>query len=128
MRIGPILAVFPFDQWWFWTAAAGFSIAVGVAVFLLARPKKPVLRPIEDGAIQTFIRHLGGIDNLTDAAKDGARLRFGVRSVEACDLNALRDDGAMGVFVSGNNIKFMLTSDADRLVETVRSAKRGEAQ
>ncbi len=128
MLFGRLAAVFPFDQWWLWTAAACFSLAVGTAVFLLVRPKKTGLRPIEDGMVQTMIRHLGGIGNLIEAAKDGARLRFTVQSVDACDLNALRDDGAMGVFVSGNNVKFMITSDADRLVETIRSAKRGDSQ
>jgi phosphotransferase system IIB component len=128
MLYGRFSAAFPFDQWWFWVAAVLFSLAVGIAVFFLIRPKKAIRRPIEDATIQTLIAHLGGIANVTEADKDGARLRFTVRSVEACNLGALRDHGAMGVFVSGNNVKFMLPSESDRLVETIRSAKRGEPQ
>jgi len=121
-----LLGESPFTQWYFWVLAVLGSAAIGVLVFWLIRPKKTVIRPIDDLVIDATIVRLGGIANLLQADKDGARLKFTVKNVDHCDLAALRDNGAMGVFVSGNVVKFMLTSDADRLISRIKEQKSEE--
>jgi phosphotransferase system IIB component len=116
----------PFSLWYFWVLAVLGSGAVGVLFFFLIRPKKPILRPVNDAFIDSTILRLGGMDNLLRADQDGARLKFTVKNLDHCDLNALRDNGAMGIFVSGNVVKFMLTTDADKLISRIQEHLAGE--
>lgn len=109
-------------------AFLGFAgIGIGI-IFLLRRKKTPISRPVDETGIVTMVKNLGGIGNILEASRDGARLKFAVRNVDECDLSALRDGGALGIFVSGNAVKFMLTADSDRLVDRINAMKKGETQ
>lgn len=102
---------------------AGLGIVI---VFLLLRTRRPVSRPVDESGMETMIKNLGGLENITGVSLDGARLKFTVRNVDRCDLPALRGGGALGIFVSGNAVKFMLTADSDRVVDRINAMKKGE--
>lgn len=115
---------------WSWLILLGFLAALaglGALILILLRRRKPsVSRPVDESAIDAVVSRLGGIGNILEASLDGARLKFTVRNVDACDLTALRGGGALGIFVSGNAVKFMLTGDSDRVVDRIHAMKKGE--
>jgi phosphotransferase system IIB component len=101
-------------------------VVAGILLFLIFRPKKPKVRAVSDAVIEGIIRNLGGIGNITHAAQDGARLKFTIVDLDKCHLNEIREQGAVGVFVSGNAVKFMLASNADHLIGRINELKEGE--
>ncbi len=115
---------------WSWLIVLGSVVILAgsgaLILILLRRKKTPVSRPVDESAIDALVSRLGGIGNILEASLDGARLKFTVRNVDACDLTGLRCGGALGIFVSGNAVKFMLTGDSDRVVDRSHAMKKGE--
>lgn len=99
-------------------------IAVIVVVFIAYKYKTTKIKPMSEEAIQYCLEHLGGMDNILLADHDGSRIRFQVKQVSKCDLVAIKDLGALGIFVSGNNIKMMFPFDAMALLTTIQTAKK----
>ncbi len=99
-------------------------VAVIVVLFIAYKYKTTKIQPMSEEAIQYCLEHLGGMDNIILADHDGARIRFQVKQVSKCDLVAIKDLGALGIFVSGNNIKMMFPFDAMALLTTIQTAKR----
>lgn len=121
------LAVIPlFQSWIFWVVCALGSALLGFLVAFVFVRKKPKIRPVSDETINGLIRCLGGIENIKSAVLDGARIKFSVVDVDRCDLNEIRNLGAVSVFVSGNAVKFMHTNNADHLIEHINQLKKGE--
>lgn len=127
MRISVPAAALSAYGWLIVGFAALGVVALGILIlFLLRGKRRPVSRPVDVAGIETMVKNLGGIENITGASLDGARLKFTVQNVDRCDLAALRGGGALGIFVSGNAVKFMLTTDSDRVVDRINAMKKGE--
>lgn len=110
------------------------GIAIGVIALLLILiaiikskgNKKSIQTPIDQKSIDEFILHLGGINNILSASKDGARLSFKVRMMNQCNLNVVKASGALGIFVTGTTIKLMLPYDATPLILYINQLLKGE--
>lgn len=115
-----------FQSWLFWVLAILGSCIIGIVIAFVLLPKKQKIRPVSDETIAGIIKNLGGIQNIKDVAQDGARIKFVIHDLDQCNLNEIRLLGAVGVFVSGNAVKFMLVNNADRLIEEIHLLKKGE--
>lgn len=115
-----------FESWIFWVAAILGSCIIGFVIAFVLLPKKQKIRPLSDETIAGILKNLGGVENIKDVAIDGARIKFVIHNLDLCNLNEIRNLGAVGVFVSGNAVKFMLTNNADHLIEEIQLLKKGE--
>ena len=119
-------------------AISSYYIYIGIAIGVVAlffiilsiynskkRPKKTLIL-IDDKTINDMILHLGGIGNIVQASKDGARLSFKVRSTSKCNLTVIKESGALGIFVTGTTIKMMFPYDATPLIQYINQLLRGE--
>ena len=112
-------------QWYYWALLCVVLTGLSVIVFLVLKKKHPKIRTISDELIDDLLKHLGGIDNIAAATQDGARLKFTIVDVDRCQLDQIRNLGAVGIFVSGNQVKFMLPSNAERLIHHINELKKG---
>jgi phosphotransferase system IIB component len=107
-----------------WVALIFGLVAVIVFIFIAFKYKKTEIKPMSQDAIEYVITSLGGNSNLVSADSDGQRLRFTVKNVSSCDLVAIKDLGASGIFVSGNQVKLMFPFDATQLIISIQQLKK----
>lgn len=105
-------------------------VALGIAIFIgaylayrLLFSKKARLPELTQEEINAYLATLGGIDNIKSVQHDGSRLRFEVKNLKLCDYQGLKNLGAAGIFVSGQQVKFMLKDKAQALKAGIDSIK-----
>jgi phosphotransferase system IIB component len=105
-------------------------VALGIAIFIgvylayrLLFSKKARLPELTQEETDAYLATLGGIDNIKSVQLDGSRLRFEVRNLKLCDYQGLKNLGAAGIFVSGQQVKFMLKDKAQALKTGIDSIK-----
>jgi len=74
---------------------------------------------------EKVVENLGGIVNIVTASLDGSRVKFQIKDIEVTKLDAFKEIGATGVFISGNNVKMVLPFNAQTLVDKINSDKSG---
>jgi phosphotransferase system IIB component len=112
---------------YFWIVALILVFITVLVVYLVYfKVKKGEIIPMSEEAIAYVINHLGGMENIIGAGIDGGRLRFIVKQLNRCDLVAIKDLGALGVFVAGNTIKLMFPFDATALIEKINEGRKGD--
>jgi phosphotransferase system IIB component len=112
------------DTWVFYLIVGAVVISAGVGVFFILRKPAVKTKVLSNEIIEEIIRNLGGIPNISKVSQDGARMKFEVADVNLCHLDDLRLNGAVGVFVSGHAVKFILANKADRLIEQISEMKK----
>lgn len=109
----------------FWWPVILFIVAVIIIVRIaLLKPQK---KGEVDGTylIDEILRNLGGIENLTDINLDGSRLKFSLKEIELANLQAFKEIGATGVFISGKNVKMVLPYNMENIVVKIKSDLNG---
>lgn len=109
----------------FWWPVILFIVAVIIIVRIaLLKPQK---KGEVDGTylIDEILRNLGGIENLTDINLDGSRLKFSLKEIELTNLQAFKEIGATGVFISGKNVKMVLPYNMENIVVKIKSDLNG---
>jgi phosphotransferase system IIB component len=109
----------------FWWPVILFVVAVIIIVRIaLLKPQK---KGKVDGTylIDEILRNLGGIENLTDINLDGSRLKFSLKEIELANLQAFKEIGATGVFISGKNVKMVLPYNMENIVVKIKSDLNG---
>jgi len=110
-----------------WAALIIVVVTVGVIWLVYFRKSRKKPQPMSEESIVYVIDHLGGIENLKGASQDGARLAFTLKNLKRADLDAIKDLGAMGIFVAGNTIKLMFPFDASALIDRIQADIAGGA-
>ncbi len=95
------------------------SVLIAILIGIKKKPNQKAEVPIDASMIVTIIDHLGGLDNISDASQEGARLNIKVNDVKRCDLESIKKLGALGIFVSGKAIKFILPTNTQPLVDYI---------
>lgn len=117
----------PWILWVLWVSIGVFLIGGLILFFVLRKQRRQIInKPLDEEIITGFICNLGGIANIRLASQDGARLKFTVIDIDKCNLEAIRNLGAMGFFVSENIIKMMVPINADCLIERINQNKKEE--
>lgn len=101
-------------------------ILVGVVIVIVKAPKPKQKNPpsISNESMDVLIRFFGGIDNIISCTIEGARLKIVSKDVTRVSLSAIKELGAMGLFVSGNQVKLMFPFSADPFVTYVNHLKK----
>jgi len=105
------------QNYWWPVILFVFSVAVIIKVLLNKAPKKSKVDTSK--YLEEVVKNLGGIDNINQAALDGTRVKFQLKEIEVANLEAFKDMGATGVFISGKNVKMVLPFDAKDLVDKI---------
>jgi phosphotransferase system IIB component len=117
----------PWILWVLWVSIGVFLIGGLILFFVLRKQRRQIInKPLDEEIITGFICNLGGIANIQLASQDGARLKFTVIDIDKCNLEAIRNLGAMGIFVSENIIKMMVPINADCLIARINQNKKEE--
>jgi len=117
----------PWILWVLWVSIGVFLIGGLILFFVLRKQRRQIInKPLDEEIITGFICNLGGIANIQLASQDGARLKFTVIDIDKCNLQAIRNLGAMGIFVSENIIKMMVPINADCLIARINQNKKEE--
>jgi phosphotransferase system IIB component len=112
------------NLWWLIIVTVIFIVfIVYVTYFRKTKAKIPLM---SEEAISLVIKSLGEESNLHSASIEGARLSLKVKNIKICDLESIKQLGALGIFVSGNSIKLMFPFDASDLVNRINSLVKGE--
>ncbi len=108
----------------------GIIVAISSILFLLrSRNKgheKSKIPVIDQPLIDEIIEYLGGINNITSASIDGARISIKVKTSSLCQLEKIKAMGALGIFVTGLTIKMMLPYDSSNLIHQINHMIKGE--
>ncbi|MGD9761101.1 MAG: hypothetical protein AB7U52_01535 [Candidatus Izemoplasmatales bacterium] len=109
----------------FWWPVILFVIGIFVIVRIVTiKPKgKEEVEGIDH--FEKVVENLGGIVNIVTASLDGSRVKFQIKDIEVTKLDAFKEIGATGVFISGNNVKMVLPFNAQTLVDKINSDKSG---
>jgi phosphotransferase system IIB component len=105
----------------YWWLLLVLLVIVALAIKLLTGSKKVKTVDMADELITEIIDYFGGTSNLKSASKDGSRLRITVVDVKKCQLEEIKNLGATGVFVTGNQVKLMFPFPVEKLVEKINS-------
>ena len=105
------------QNYWWPVILFVFSVAVIIKVLLNKAPKKSKVDTSK--YLEEVVKNLGGIDNINQANLDGTRVKFQLKEIEVANLEACKDMGATGVFISGKNVKMVLPFDAKDLVDKI---------
>ena len=109
----------------YWWPVILFLIGLFVILrILLIHPR--VKEEVEEkDYFEEVVKNLGGILNIVTASLDGSRVKFQIIDIEVTNLDAFKEMGATGVFISGNNVKMVLPFNARTLVDKINSYKSG---
>ncbi|MFA5036820.1 MAG: hypothetical protein WC479_06560 [Candidatus Izemoplasmatales bacterium] len=117
----------PWIMWVMWVSIGVFIVGGLILFFSLRAQRRRIMdKPLDTEIITGFIRNLGGIANIQQASQDGARLKFNVIDIEKCNLDAIRDLGALGIFVTGNTIKLMYPGNAMSVIDGINRIHKEE--
>lgn len=102
-----------------WTVI-GAALLFGLFGYLTFRANQsPKTTDLSESLIQSLIAQFGGLTNILKANIVGNRVSVTVKNPRLAQLEALKEAGALGIFVSGNQIKLMFPFDASMLVERI---------
>ena len=109
----------------YWWPVILFSIILLVIVRLVA--VKPKAKPeIDDSKIiEEIINNIGGYKNIIAISNEGRRIKFQVKDISLVDTDLFKSMGAIGVFISGNNVKMALPFDVNEIVNKINSNING---
>lgn len=112
------------NLWWLIIVTVVFIVfIIYITYFRKSKAKIPVM---SEEAIALVVTSLGGPANLIGSSMDGARLSFKVKNIRICDLDAIKQLGALGIFVGGNTIKLMFPFEAGALVDQINNLVKGD--
>ncbi len=120
---GIIMASWIITNWW-WIALLVIAMVFALIYFLYQGKKKQAKPEIDVSEIDKMIQVLGGIDNIESISMEGARLKVLLKNLKKCEYATLKEHGAMGIFVSGKQIKFLLPKSASQLVSLIQAKKK----
>jgi phosphotransferase system IIB component len=112
------------NLWWLIIITVVFIVfIIYITYFRKSKAKVPVM---SEEAMALVVTSFGGPANLIGSTKDGARLSFKVKNIRICDLDVVKQLGALGIFVGGNTIKLMFPFEAEALVNHINNLVKGE--
>ncbi|GEM_PF-874844 len=120
---GIIMASWLATNWW-WIGLLVIALVFALVYFLYKGKKKNATPEIDISEIEKMIQVLGGIDNIEAISLEGSRLKVLLKNLKKCEYAALKEHGAMGIFVSGKHIKFMLPKSASQLLNLIQAKKK----
>jgi phosphotransferase system IIB component len=111
------------NNYW-WPVILFLASLIIIIKIMLIQPQK---KSSVDGSRHTdeIIVNLGGIDNIESVGLDGNRIKFSLKEIESANLQAFKDLGATGVFISGKNVKMVLPFSTKPIVDKINSDING---
>lgn len=123
--VEPLLTWFSEYGWILILAAAVlFGAALAFLLRCKAIAKSASQRPETSDAL--FLA-LGGLENCLSASAEGSRVRVALKDLSKADLEELRRLGGLGLFVSGNTVKWTMSPIPQGFVDAVNQAKGGSS-
>ncbi len=120
---GIILAGWLASNWW-WIGLLVIALVVALVYLLLNGQRKTKTPEVDNTELEKMIEVLGGIDNIESISLEGSRLKVLLKNLKKCQYSTLKEHGAMGIFVSGKYIKFMLPKSASQLLNLIQAKKK----
>ena len=111
-------------QNYLWILIVIILIGVVIVIWKAPKPKQKTPPSISNESMDVLIRFFGGIDNIISCTIEGSRLTIVSKDVTRVSLSAIKELGAMGLFVSGNQVKLMFPFSADPFVTYVNHLKK----
>ena len=109
----------------YWWPVILFVIGLFVILRILLIKPKGKEEVEEKDHFEEVVKNLGGLLNIVTASRDGSRVKFQIKDIDITNLDAFKEMGATGVFISGNNVKMVLPFNAQTLVDKINSYKSG---
>jgi len=125
--------LFRFQAGWllsnWWWVLPGFLGVLLVIIYLVNVLKKVADKPATDTVkLDRIIEKLGGLDNISEASREGNRLKFLMKELKKCDLVAIKNDGVSGIFVAGKQVKFQFPEAPEELLKRIEEGKKDLAK
>lgn len=111
------------NNYW-WPVILFFGALIVIVRIMLIQPQKKKL----DNGMDNFdqvVEKLGSIDNIVSCSIEGSRVKFQLKEIELADLQAFKEMGATGVFISGRNVKMVLPFSANSLIDEINKRISG---